>query len=87
MYPFINVAFRYAVLNDPYARGSEVTLGDVLVVCTQVLVGMYIFELVYRVKIRYVAGFCIFIITGNELEFREKSRKRFTCSLDLHRYE
>ena len=87
VYPFINVAFRYAVLNDPYARGSEVTLGDVLVVCTQVLVGMYIFELVYRVKIRYVAVFHIFIITGNELGFREKSRKRFTCSLDLHRYE
>ena len=54
VYPFINVAFRYAVLNDPYARGSEVTLGDVLVVCTQILVGMYIFELIYRVKIRYV---------------------------------
>lgn len=52
VYPFINVAFRYAVLNDPYARGSTVTLGDVLVVCTQVLVGMYIFELIYRTKIR-----------------------------------
>ena len=53
-YPFINVAFRYAVLNDPYAKGSTVTLGDVLVVCAQVLVGMYIFELIYRTKIRYV---------------------------------
>ena len=51
-YPFINVAFRYAVLNDPYARGSRVTMGDILVVCTQMLVGMYIFELIYRVKIR-----------------------------------
>ena len=59
VYPFINVAFRYAVLNDPYARGSRVTLGDVLVVCTQVLVGMYIFELIYRVKIRYVSVFCL----------------------------
>lgn len=53
-YPFINVAFRYAVLNDPYARGSTVTLGDVLVVCAQVLVGMYMFELIYRTRIRYV---------------------------------
>ena len=59
VYPFINVAFRYAVLNDPYAKGSKVTLGDVLVVCTQILVGMYIFELIYRVKIRYVAQFCL----------------------------
>lgn len=54
VYPFINVAFRYAVLNDPYAKGSRVTLGDILVVCAQLLVGMYIFELIYRVKIRYV---------------------------------
>ena len=61
VYPFINVAFRYAVLNDPYARGSKVTLGDVLVVCTQILVGMYIFELVYRVKIRYVCGSLSFV--------------------------
>ena len=55
VYPFINVTFRYAVLNDPYAPGSRVTLGDVLVTCTQVLVGMYIFELIYRIKIRSVA--------------------------------
>ena len=51
-YPFINVAFRDAVLNDPWARGSKVTMGDVLVTCTQTLVGMYVFELIYRVKIR-----------------------------------
>ena len=57
VYPFINVVFRYAVLNDPFARGSTVTLGDVLVVCTQVLVGMYIFELIYRTKIRWVVVF------------------------------
>ena len=55
VYPFINVAFRYGVLNDPYVKGSKVTLGDILVTCTQVLVGMYIFELIYRVKIRYVS--------------------------------
>ena len=52
VYPFINVAFRYAVLEDPYAPGSKVTLGDILVTCTQMLVGMYIFELIYRIKIR-----------------------------------
>lgn len=55
-YPFIAVAFRDAVLNDPYAKGSKVTLGDVLVVCTQALVGMYVFELIYRVKISYISS-------------------------------
>jgi len=51
VYPFIDVAFRTATLGTPYAKGSVVTLGDILVVCTQILVGMYIFELIYRVKI------------------------------------
>jgi len=51
VYPFIDVAFRYATLNTAYAPGSTVTLGDVLVVCTQMLLAMYIFELLYRVKI------------------------------------
>lgn len=82
VYPFINVAFRYAVLNDPYARGSKVTLGDVLVVCTQILVGMYIFELVYRVKIRYVCCSPSFLCYGTETPF-EAVRTRFFCFLDL----
>ncbi len=51
VYPFIDVAFRTATLDTPYARGSPVTLGDILLVCAQMLVGMYIFELIYRVKI------------------------------------
>jgi len=51
VYPFIDVAFRTATLGTPYARGSVVTLGDILVVSAQILVGMYIFELIYRVKI------------------------------------
>ena len=72
VYPFINVAFRYAVLNDPYAKGSSVTLGDVLVVCTQVLVGMYVFELIYRVKIRYVAVLGLFRVIETILEFGER---------------
>ena len=50
-YPFIDVAFRNGTLNSPYAPGSMVTMGDILVVCAQLLVGMYIFELLYRVKI------------------------------------
>ena len=74
VYPFINVAFRYAVLNDPWVKGSSVTLGDVLVICTQVLVGMYVFELIYRVKIRYVAVFGLFTVIEIMLEFGERRR-------------
>ena len=55
VYPFIDVAFRYAQLDTRFAPHSNVRLGDVLVVCTQVLVGMYIFELIYRVRVSPIA--------------------------------
>jgi hypothetical protein len=32
-----------------------VTLGDVLLICAQMLVGMFVFELIYRVKISPVS--------------------------------
>ena len=51
VYPFIDVAFQTATLHTPFVEGSQVTMGDILVVCAQILVGMYIFELIYRVKI------------------------------------
>ena len=56
VYPFIDVAFRYATLNTRFAPGSTVTLGDVLVVAANLLVAMYIFELIYRVKISYISA-------------------------------
>ena len=55
VYPFIDVAFRYAQLGDPYAKGSQVKLGDVLVVCTNVLCAMYIFELIYRTRVSAIS--------------------------------
>ena len=55
VYPFIDVAFRNGQLGDRYAPGSSVRLGDVLVVCTQALCGMYIFELVYRTRISAIS--------------------------------
>lgn len=33
-----------------------VTMGDILVTCTQLLVGMYIFELIYRIKISPISS-------------------------------
>ena len=47
---------RYAQLHTRYAPHSSTTLGDVLVVCTQMLVGMYIFELIYRVKVSHISS-------------------------------
>jgi len=47
---------RYAQLYTPYAPHSPITLGDILVVCTQMLVGMYIFELIYRVKVSHISS-------------------------------
>ena len=55
VYPFIDVAFRTGYLHKPFAPGSRVTLGDILVVCANLLVSMYIFELIYRVKISPVS--------------------------------
>ena len=56
VYPFVSVAFRNAILRTPYAHGSKVQMGDVLVVAAQILSGMYVFELVYRVRISYVSA-------------------------------
>lgn len=50
-YPFGSTAFGKADFHTPYVAGSKVTMGDLLLVCAQMLTGMYIFELLYRVKI------------------------------------
>ena len=55
VYPFIDVALRYGQFDTRFAPHSNMRLGDVLVVCTQVLLGMYIFELIYRVQVSPIA--------------------------------
>ncbi|KAF8907293.1 hypothetical protein CPB84DRAFT_1843996 [Gymnopilus junonius] len=50
-YPFGSTAFGGANFHTPYVAGSKVKMGDLLLVCAQMLSGMYIFELLYRVKI------------------------------------
>lgn len=55
-YPFISVAFCAGTsFQTPFVHGSKVKLGDILVVAAQMLIGMYIFELIYRVKLSPVA--------------------------------
>jgi hypothetical protein len=55
IYPFISVAFGNSTLHSPYVKGSHVTMGDILIVAAQLLIGMYIFELIYRPKISPVS--------------------------------
>lgn len=55
LYPFGSVAFGTAAFSTPYIRGSSVKMGDLLLVAAQMLSGMFIFELIYRVKISPVS--------------------------------
>lgn len=56
VYPFIDVTFREGTLNKPYSPHSSVTMGDILVVCTNILTAMYVFELIYRVKVSLIGS-------------------------------
>ena len=54
-YPFISVVFRKADYHTPFAPESSIKMGDVLIIVAQMLIGMYIFELIYRTKISPVS--------------------------------
>jgi len=55
VYPFMDVAFGKGGFHTPFVHGSQITMGDILVVCAQMLIGMFIFELIYRTKISPVS--------------------------------
>ena len=57
LYPFASVVFGTANFHTPYVQGSKVTMGDLLIIAAQMLTGMFIFELIYRVKISPVTVF------------------------------
>lgn len=50
-YPFGAVTFGTASFYSPVSPGSRVKMGDLLVISAQLLIGMFIFELLYRTKI------------------------------------
>lgn len=51
-YPFMSVAFGQATMHSSFdGHGGRVTMGDVLVVCSQLFISMYVFELFYRPQI------------------------------------
>jgi hypothetical protein len=54
-YPFIDVAFVHSTFHTPFAGSKFVTQGDILIIVSQMLIGMYIFELFYRTKISPVS--------------------------------
>jgi len=55
LYPFGSVAFGGARFHTPFVHGSRVTMGDLLLIAAQMLTGMFIFELIYRVNISPVS--------------------------------
>ncbi|GES61224.1 hypothetical protein ATEIFO6365_0006068300 [Aspergillus terreus] len=54
-YPFIAIIAGRGTYQTPYAHGSVVRLGDILIVAAQMLVAMYVFELIYRSKLSPIA--------------------------------
>ncbi|KAI1908589.1 hypothetical protein LOZ53_006876 [Ophidiomyces ophidiicola] len=55
IYPFVAVVSGRAAFRTPFAPGSRTTLGDMLIIAAQMLIAMYIFELIYRVRVSPVA--------------------------------
>lgn len=57
VYPFMAVAFGTATMHTPFSgvKGG-VTMGDVLVVCSQLFISMYVFELFYRPSISPISA-------------------------------
>ena len=53
--PWLDVLFRRATLTTPMGRGEHPTMGDILIVLTQLYVAMYLFELFFRRTLSYVA--------------------------------
>lgn len=54
-YPFLSVAFGNANFNTPLAKHSPATMGDAMVISSQIFVGMYLTELLFRSKLSPVA--------------------------------
>jgi hypothetical protein len=54
-YPWVHVLFGSAKLHSPMGRRAHPTMGDILMVLTQLFSAMYIFELLYRSKLSPIA--------------------------------
>lgn len=56
MYPFFNIVFGKSSFYTPFMHGSKVTMGDILLVSSQMIMGMFTFEIIYRAKISPIAA-------------------------------
>ncbi|KAJ2979402.1 hypothetical protein NQ176_g3272 [Zarea fungicola] len=54
-YPLLAIICGTKTPHSPYAPGSAVTLGDMMIVSSQIFTGMYIFELFYRDKVSIIS--------------------------------
>ncbi|KAK3191684.1 hypothetical protein K4F52_002107 [Lecanicillium sp. MT-2017a] len=54
-YPLLAIICGTATPHTPYAPGAVATLGDVMIVCSQLFTAMYIFELFYRDKVSVIS--------------------------------
>lgn len=54
-YPLLAIICGNKTPHSPYARGSAVTLGDMMIVSSQIFTGMYIFELFFREKVSAIS--------------------------------
>ena len=54
-YPFVSVAFGESNLSTPLHKGSIPSKGDAMLVASQIFVGMYLTELLYRSELSIVA--------------------------------
>lgn len=56
IYPFLSITFGKMTPHSPFVHGSKVTLGDVMIVCSQLFTVMYVFELFYRVNVSPISA-------------------------------
>lgn len=56
IYPFLSIAFGKSNPHTPFVPGSSVTLGDVMIICSQLFTVMYVFELFYRVNVSPISA-------------------------------
>ncbi|KAJ6781880.1 hypothetical protein PWT90_08036 [Aphanocladium album] len=54
-YPLLAIICGNKTPHTPYAKDSTVTLGDMMIVSSQVFTGMYIFELFFRDKVSIIS--------------------------------
>lgn len=56
VYPFCSITFGKTTPHTTWVAGGTVTLGDVMIICSQLFTVMYVFELFYRVNVSPISA-------------------------------